>query len=119
LHSYKFTGTLHSNPGGDDSVHTTPSEVLDESPWEGQDWALIRVLPGPSMRNIVVDPDQHQPVPVEGHLRSDQLFQGNVWVCAGMSGVTTGFLNATEGSVMIGSSVFSVRTIMLDKELGL
>lgn len=119
LHSYKFTGTPYPNHDGNDSELTTPSETPEESSWEGQDWALIRVQPRSFMRNIAVDPDQHQPVPVEGHLRSDQLSQGNVWVLSGMSGVIHGFLNATEGSVMIGPSVFSVRTIMLDRELGL
>ena len=96
-----------------------PFEIPEESPWEGHDWALIRVLPGHFMHNLVVDPNQYQTVPVEGHLRSDQLSQGNVWVCSSSSGVINGFLNATEGSVMMGSSVFSVRSIMLDKELGL
>jgi len=70
------------------------------------------------MRNICMDPVQDRPVSVEGHLNNDQLLSGKVWVCSGFSGIVNGFLNETEGSVMIGSSVFSVRAIMLDKELG-
>jgi hypothetical protein len=117
LHSYKFTGMTDANHGLLDA-DSDLREISNERPSFGLDWALVRVQPVAYMRNISMDPDLHRPVSIDGHLCNDELFQGNVLVCSGTKGVISGFLNTTEGSVMIESSVFSVRSIMLDEELG-
>ena len=64
-------------------------------------------------------PGAENPRRVTGYVKTTDLGSGEVWVCAGVSGVQLGFLNHHPGSIMMSKSLFSVRSISLERPLGM
>ena len=83
-----------------------------------QDWAIVRVQPSLYKENCYFLPGSTQKTRIEGHLRSSDLHHGPVVIPSSLSGIRQGFLTASTGSVILGSSCFEVKSISLDGELG-
>ena len=56
---------------------------------------------------------------VTGYVKSADLSSGEVWVCAGVSGVQSGFLKQHPASIIMSKSLFAVRSISLERPLGM
>ena len=56
---------------------------------------------------------------VTGYVKTADLRSGEVWVCAGVSGVQSGFLKQHPASVVMSKSLFAVRSISLERPLGM
>ncbi len=85
----------------------------------GEDWALVEInLLGMNYNTFHV-PGVEKPSKVTGYVKSTDLRSGEVWVCAGVSGVQRGFLKHQSASIMISKSLFSVRSISLERPLGM
>lgn len=56
---------------------------------------------------------------VTGYIRTADLSSGEVWVCAGVSGIQSGYLKQHPASVIMSKSLFGVRSISLERPLGM
>lgn len=63
-------------------------------------------------------PGAEKPQKVTGYIKTVDLRSGEVWVCAGMSGIQLGFLKQHPASIMMSGSLFDVRSISLEHRLG-
>ena len=82
-----------------------------------QDWALIKVEPSLYKDNHFVMPNSGTETHIEGYFDESDLNKGPVVVLSSFSGIRSGYLSATKGHFMIGSSLFEIRSITLDSEL--
>ena len=56
---------------------------------------------------------------VTGYVKTADLSSGEVCVCAGVSGVQSGFLKQHMASIFMSNSLFAVRSISLERPLGM
>jgi hypothetical protein len=119
LSTYKFTG-VSKNDEVDASVEDCALSLSpNQDTTAGSDWALVRVQPSLFLTNHYIIPGENSIISITGHHRVDELSAGEVWICAGVSGTVRGFLNGIEGSVLIGSSLLNIRSIVLDRQLSM
>ena len=106
--------------GEDDRV-----DPISTTNCRGEDWALVRFGPlghfsGVGITcNIFYVPGAPERKKVTGYVKSADLSSGEVWVCAGVSGVQSGFLKQHAASVIMSKSLFAVRSISLERPLGM
>jgi hypothetical protein len=84
------------------------------------DWALVRVRDIGSLPNMfkVPEPEFEDYEHIVGFLKVEELLTGEVWICAGATGVQLGILNSTSASIVFGQATFKVRSIALEHPLG-
>ncbi len=85
----------------------------------GEDWALVEISPLGMTCNTFHVPGLRNPFKVTNYVKTKDLRSGEVWVCAGVSGVQRGFLKHQSASIMMSKSLFSVRSISLERPLGM
>jgi hypothetical protein len=111
LHSYGWTDASNDFKNGSSSPRP-------EAECGSQDWALIDIsLKGnPTLENsFLMGKDS---VSVTDYFRVEDLSFGDVLVCSGSRGVLRATLGGSTASLIMGRSVFDVRSISLDHELG-
>ena len=64
-------------------------------------------------------PGAQQRQKVTGYIKSADLGSGEVWVCAGVSGIQSGYLKQLSASIIMSKSLFAVRSISLERPLGI
>lgn len=69
--------------------------------------------------NIFHVPGSGKPQKVTGYIKTTDLRSGDVWVCAGVSGVQLGYLKQHPASIMMSGSLFGVRSLSLERPLGM
>ena len=98
-----------------DQPSTIPKSIDQEEQIHprGMDWALLALSCGDFACNTFRAPGLHEDQQVTGYLQTQDLDSGEVWVCAGISGIQSGFLSGTA------ASNFDVRSISLEHPLGM
>ena len=100
-----------------DPISTTSSR--------GEDWALVGFGPRGHFTGVGITcntfyvPGAPERQKVTGYVRTADLCSGQVWVCAGVSGVQSGFLKQHPASIFMSKSLFAVRSISLEQPLGM
>ena len=85
----------------------------------GEDWALVKISPSGMNCNTFHVPGIQNSLKVTGYVKTEDLRSGEVWVCAGVSGVQRGFLKHQSASIVMSNSLFSVRSVSLECPLGM
>jgi hypothetical protein len=109
----------------------------------GMDWVLIRIVEdfcypnrfkrtlnevelgqnGATRDNRALNGDGHAQesnyVAIAGFLKMEELTNREVWVCAGVSGTQVGILSTTCASIVHGQTTFEVRSLALERPLGM
>ena len=111
-----------------------PNSALDEDDQvdpisttnsRGEDWALVwfshlgRFKGLGTKCNTFHVPGAPGRQKVTGYVKTADLSSGEVWVCAGVSGVQSGFLKQHPASIIMSKSLFAVRSISLERPLGM
>ena len=92
---------------------------IDTIPSQGKDWALVRFSNAFMDCNTFRAPGTQKPQQVTGYVKTKDLISGEVWVCAGVSGIQLGFLKHHPASLVMSKSLFGVRSISLERPLGM
>ena len=91
----------------------------------GEDWALVKFGPLGRLSGLDITcntfhvpgaPERHK---VTGYVKTADLSSGEVWVCAGGSGFQSGSLKQHPASIIMSKSLFAVRSISLERPLGM
>lgn len=108
IHSYKWTG---------DSEIDESEDLDDPEDIGSQDWALVNIRPPfYSENNFSYCGTRNS---IAGYIRDEDLTYGEVYICSGNSGVQKGTLSGSTASIIMGKSIFEVRSIILEHELGI
>ena len=94
-------------------------KYLNPTSSQGEDWALVEISHPAMTCNTFHVPGAEKPQKVTGYVKTTDLRSGEVWVCAGVSGVQLGFLKSHPASIMMSKSLFVVRSISLERPLGM
>ena len=86
---------------------------------KGEDWALVEFSHAGMTYNTFHVPGTQRRQKVTGYVKNADLGSGEVWVCAGVSGVQSGFLKQHPASIVMSKSLFAVRSISLERPLGM
>jgi hypothetical protein len=115
--TFKPLGTIHSYQWTDNYGHKDELEDLqDYEDATGQDWALVDIQPPLYIGNSFSL--WGESISIEGYLPEENLTFGEVYICSGNSGFQKAILSGSTASVLMGTSLFEVRSISLDHELG-
>ena len=110
----------NSDLGEDDQV-----DPISTTNSQGEDWALVEFSPLGRLSGVGITcntfhvPGAPERQKVTGYVKTADLSSGEVWVCAGASGVQSGFLKQHPASVIMSKSLFAVRSISLERPLGM
>ena len=110
----KSTNETYSTQGEDNRVKS-----INETYSRGEDWALVEFGHPAMTCNTFQVPGAGKPQKVTGYVKTTDLGSGEVWICAGVSGVQLGYLKHHPASIMMSESLFSVRSISLERPLGM
>ena len=106
--------------GEDDQVY--PISTTNS---RGEDWALVQFSHLGRFSGVGITcntfhvPGAPERQKVTGYVKTADLSSGEVWVCAGVSGVQSGFLKQHTASIIMSKSLFAVRSISLERPLGM
>jgi hypothetical protein len=114
---FTLLGAIHSYVWTDDSRTDELEELEDDGDAISQDWALVDVQPPHCLENSFLFCDQK--INIDGYIPNRDLIHGEVYVCSGSSGIQKGILSGSTASVIMGASLFEVRLISLEHELGI
>jgi hypothetical protein len=117
--NFKILGTLHSVGWTGPRVRLeTPPNTKTEKHF-GADWALIKI---PNMflcPNIIQDPEHPAgAISINGHIADERNIGGDVWVCCGVGGIQRGYLNGNPATVVYGTAIFDVYSVIVERALG-
>ena len=103
------------------SAHAEDDQVnpISTTYSQGEDWALVEFSHVGMTCNTFHIPGTQKRQKVTGYVKNADLGSGEVWVCAGVSGVQSGFLKQHSASVIMSKSLFAVRSISLERPLGM
>jgi hypothetical protein len=126
IESYEWSGSESSEiPNSSEQSSMEPSISQDDA--SGVDWMLIGIgsakkFEALQCRNQFTLPSifasLRSPRDVAGYVVNEKLCDGEVWVCAGITGVQVGILDITPVSIIYGRATFDVRSVALEHPLG-
>jgi hypothetical protein len=126
IESYEWSGSDSSEiPNSSEQSSMEPSISQDDA--SGVDWMLIGIGSAKKFetlqcRNQFTLPSifasLRSPRDVAGYVANEKLCDGEVWVCAGITGVQVGILDITPVSIIYGRATFDVRSVALEHPLG-